>query len=604
MIIENENRLGKMMTINEKINHIRRLMEQDNIHAVIIPSGDPHKSEYVAEHWQARQWLTGFSGSAGIAVLTRDRAILWTDSRYYIQAEEQIQSSEFELFKMGEPDVPVCEKWLADNLTPGETIAVDGALFSMALIEKYQKLFKGKNLNLETGKDFISMLWEDRPPLPDSKAYLFSEKYAGQSRADKINRIREKMTSLDADYHLMVSLDDIAWLLNLRGSDVHTNPVNIAYILIGSEKAELFIQKQKIESDIEKILEKDGVGIRPYADINIALSEIPENKKILLDPDKTSIKLKQSINQACGIIKKQSPCVAMKAVKNDIQIGHIKDTAVHDGVSMVNFLYWLEHQESDLKLTEMSVADKLFSLRKVHPDFIDNSFDPIMAYKEHSAMCHYSATQETDAVIGNQGLFLTDSGGNYLTGTTDITRTISRGVPTKQEIQDYTLVLKGHIAVASTFFPKNTRGIQIDTLARQFLWKQGWNFGHGTGHGVGFFLCVHEGPASISTQPVDEVLKPGMLLTNEPGIYREGLYGIRLENMVLVREAFENEFGEFFKFKQMTFCHFEHDLIDPDMLDEEEKNWINDYHKKVYDKISPGLENQAASWLKGKTRKL
>ncbi|MFH2059292.1 MAG: aminopeptidase P family protein [Pseudomonadota bacterium] len=600
------------MKTDEKIDQIRKLMKANGIDAIVVPSDDPHKSEYVAEHWQAGKWLTGFSGSAGIAVVTLEHAILWTDFRYYIQAEEQIQGSEFVLYKLGEPDVPGFDKWLTQTLTPHCTIGMDGALFSMGSVKKIKALFEDKSFKLDIGIDFIKQLWLDRPPMPASKAFLFSEKYAGESRADKILKIREKMESLGADYHLMVSLDDIAWTLNLRGNDVHTNPVNIAFLLFGPEHLDLFINTDKIDETVKKALKQDNIQMFKYSDIVDALSKIDGNKRVLINPENTSVYLGESINKKCRIIEKPSPVVALKAIKNQIQIAHIKETAVKDGIAMVNFLFWLEHQQSDELLTEVSAAQKLFEFRKEQPGFMDNSFDPIMAYQAHSAMCHYSATKQTNVTIGEDGIFLTDSGGNYLTGTTDITRTISRTTgrsigscgPSRQEIEDYTLVLKGHIAVATILFPKGTRGVQIDTLARQYLWKKGLDFGHGTGHGVGFFLCVHEGPARISSHPVDEALKKGMLLTNEPGIYREGQYGMRLENMILVQEAFENEFGKFLKFDQMTFCHFEKDLIDPDMMLEEEIFWLNTYHEQVYDKLSSGLKKETARWLKQKTSPL
>ncbi|MFH2092505.1 MAG: aminopeptidase P family protein [Pseudomonadota bacterium] len=589
---------------DEKLNRIRQVMTANGIDAVVIPSDDPHKSEYVAEHWQARKWLTGFSGSAGTAVVTKDHAILWTDFRYYIQAEEQIKGSQFELFKMGEPDVPGFDKWLTRILSSGSAIGIDGGLFSMASVKKLKTRFEEKSLQLNTNVDYISTLWTDRPPMPGSKAFLFPKKYAGQSRADKIQQVRDKMASSGADYHLMVSLDDIAWTLNLRGRDVHTNPVNIAFLLFTPERLDLFINTDKIDTTIEKALNKDKVQVSSYNDIIAALSKIGKTAKVLIDPENTSVRLAQAIHKKCRIIKAPSPAVALKAIKNKTQIAHMKATAVKDGIAMTNFLFWLEHQPSDGCLTEVSAAEKLFEFRKQQPDFMDNSFDPIMAYQAHSAMCHYSATTDTDAAIGSDGIFLTDSGGNYLTGTTDITRTLARSKPSRQQIKDYTLVLKGHIAVATIVFPKKTRGVQIDTLARQYLWKQGLDFGHGTGHGVGFFLCVHEGPARISPHPIDQALKPGMLLTNEPGIYREGQYGMRLENMILVQEAFENEFGQFLKFDQMTFCHFERELIDPAMLQDEEIVWLNAYHAQVYDKIAPGLTKEAATWLKQKTRPL
>ncbi|NOX32204.1 MAG: aminopeptidase P family protein [Deltaproteobacteria bacterium] len=590
------------MNINQKIDSIRQLMKTRNLAAVIIPSDDPHKSEYVAEHFQARKWLTGFAGSAGTAVVTLDRAVLWTDFRYYIQAEKQISGSQFELFKMGEPGVPAFQKWLIDTLKPQDVIGINGSVFCVADVKKYKAKFEAKELLLDTKIDFIDELWKDRPPMPLSEAFSLSEKYAGKTRADKIKEIRKQMNTSGAFYHLMATLDDIAWTLNLRGKDVRSNPVNIAFLLMSQKKVSLFVNREKINDNLAKELGRDGIDIVEYEGIIPALSKIQDKKTILVDPENTNCNLYQAINKKCRIIEKSNPAIALKAIKNDTQISHLRHTAVKDGTAVVNFLYWLEHQDENGKITELAAADKLYEFRKNQELFVDNSFDPIMAFGEHSAMCHYSASKETDVIIGENGMFLTDSGGNYLTGTTDITRTVFRGEPSKQEIFDYTLVLKGHICVATTLFPKGTRGFQIDTLARQYLWNEGMDFGHGTGHGVGFFLCVHEGPARISSHPVDVKLEKGMVLTNEPGVYREGAYGIRLENMILVVQAFKNEFGIFMKFENMTYCHFERNLIDRSMLSCKEKAFVNAYHGLVYEKLSPGLDKDVASWFREKTK--
>ena len=592
------------MDTNEKIACIRQLMEKDNISAVIIPSSDPHQSEYLAEHWQARKWLTGFSGSAGMAVITQDHAILWTDFRYYIQAEAQIAGSLFELFKLGANDVPTFDKWLADNLKPGDTIGIDGNMFSMADVKKLTAGFKAKGVCLNPEIDSITQFWKDRPVKPGSMSFSFPKKYAGQSRCDKIMEIRRQMKDLGASYHLMATLDDIAWTLNLRGKDVGTNPVNIAFVLIAPQKVFLFISKEKVNDDLVKELNQDDIDILEYEDIYAALIEIDDNQIILVDPGNTNYRLSGSINKKCTIVERPNPAIALKAIKNDIEIAHLRQTLIKDGVAVVSFLFWLEHQPDNAQITELTVADKLYGFRKKQELFVDNSFDPIMAYRDHSAMCHYSATRQTNMPITDKGMFLTDSGGNYLSGTTDITRTIFKGNPSKQEITDYTLVLKGHIAVASILFPNGTRGFQIDTLSRQYLWKQGMDFGHGTGHGVGFFLCVHEGPARISPHPVDVSLEKGMVLTNEPGLYRDGAYGIRLENMILVDKAFENEFGTFMKFENLTYCHFEKNLIDKDMLSKDEIDWVNNYHARVFEKLSPNLDKDVSSWLKEKTRLL
>lgn len=586
---------------DEKLAALRRMMAAHQIAAIVVPSADPHQSEYVTGHWQARAWLTGFTGSAGVAVVTRTRAVLWTDFRYWLQAGIQIQGSEFELFKSGEKDVPDFHRWIFDHLGPKNTVAIDGRILSRTQEKTYRQLWDIRQIRLRTDLDLVKDLWQDRPPMPMSTAWEFDVQYAGQSRVEKIENIRKAMAQAGADCHVMTALEDIAWTFNLRGSDAPNNPVNIAFALFTQSSVRLFIHPDKVTKDLASGLANDGVTLAGYTDIDTALGQMPDSACMLLDPDMTSACLASAINPACRVVEKPSPAARLKAVKNDIQIRHLRDTAVKDGIAVICFLHWLSEQEPDDSLTEISAAEKLFELRKAQPGFVENSFDPIMAFGVHSALCHYSATPQTDVRLDNTGLFLTDSGGNYLTGTTDITRTVCLGTPSLQQIKDYTLVLKGHIAVAGACFPEGTRGFQIDTLARQFLWAQGMNFGHGTGHGVGFFLCVHEGPARISPHPVDAALETGMLMTDEPGVYREGEYGIRLENMVLVTDSRQTEFGRFLEFENMTWCHFERDLIDTSLLTEAEIAWINQYHRQVYDRISPYLPSRIAAWLQTRT---
>ena len=588
------------MNTAQKLDALRCKMDETDVAAVVVPTADPHQSEYLAAHWQARQWLTGFTGSAGVAVVTRSRAILWTDFRYWIQAESQMD--DFELFKQGEDGVPDYDKWLIDELSRGDRIVLDGKLVSAAQVKKIRPGIEQRELILDTTQDLISDLWQDRPPLPATRAFVLDSVYSGQDRTAKLDRIRKKMAEHQADVHLMTTLDDIAWTFNLRGNDVHTNPVNIGFALITMETARLFINPAKLDAGVKAQLETDGIEPEPYEAIGAALKAFDKTTAVLLNPDAVSDHLYRIVKTRATVIEKPNPAARMKCIKNAIEIRHINDTAVKDGRAVVNFLHWLETDDSPK--TEMSLAQKLVDFRREQPDFINPSFDSIMAFEDHSAMCHYSAAPETDAALTPDAMFLTDSGGNYLTGTTDITRTLHLGTPKKKEIRDYTLVLKGHIAVATSRFPSGTRGYQIDTLARQFLWQQGMDFGHGTGHGVGFFLCVHEGPARISPHPVDERLKPGMLLTNEPGLYREGEYGIRLENMILVTEDEKNEFGQFLKFENMTLCHFERRLIDRAQLTQAERRWVDDYHRLVYEKLSPGLSDPVKTWLQEKTQSL
>ncbi|MFO7988397.1 MAG: aminopeptidase P family protein [Thermodesulfobacteriota bacterium] len=592
------------MKTDEKLAALRQEMAARQIAAVVVPAADPHQSEYVTAHWQTRAWLTGFTGSAGVAVVTRTKAILWTDFRYWLQAGAQLKGSEFELFRSGEKGVPECHYWIFDHLSSGEEVAIDGRVISRNQEKTYRQLWDVRGIRLRTDLDLVGSLWQDRPPIPVTKAWEFDMCFAGESRADKIGKIRDAMDRAGADCHVMTGLEDIAWTFNLRGSDIPNIPVNIAFALVTKDLVRLFIHPDKVDSKLAAILAADGVALSGYTDIDTALARLPDSARMLLDPDMTAAGLSSAVNPVCRIVDKPSPAARLKAVKNQVQIGHLRDTAVKDGIAVVGFLHWLSKRDPKDPVTEISAAQKLFDLRAAQPDFVENSFDPIMAYGPHSAMCHYSATAETDARLENAGMFLTDSGGNYLTGTTDITRTLCLGEPTLQQIRDYTLVLKGHISVATACFPEGTRGFQIDTLARQYLWQNGMNFGHGTGHGVGFFLCVHEGPARISPHPVDTALEKGMLMTNEPGLYRDGEYGIRLENMVLVTEARHTEFGRFLTFENLTLCHFERELIDKHLLTDAERSWIDRYHQQVFDRISPHLPARAAEWLKTRTAPL
>ncbi len=480
--------------------------------AVVIPSGDPHQSEYTAAHWQARHWITGFTGSAGTAVVTRTRAVLWTDFRYWIQARSQMD--EFELFKQGEDGVPGFDVWLSDTLGSGDCIVLDGKMVSAAQAKEYRARFEEKGMVFDTSLDLVSGLWEDRPPMPASQAVVLDPYFAGKTRTEKLAEIREKMAEQGAEIHLITALDDIAWTFNLRGADVHTNPVNLAFALVSRDQTRLFIHPDKLDLKVRADLGRDGILLDTYDGIDGALAGLADGDSLLLNPEAVSDHLYRTVNPGVKMVETPNPAARLKCLKNKVEIGHIRDTVVKDGRAVVNFLHWLAHEiGSAAMVTEISAAEKILRFRREQDDFINPSFDSIMAFKGHSAMCHYSATEDTNARLTPDAMFLADSGGNYLTGTTDITRTLHLGIPEKQEIRDYTLVLKGHIAVATSRFPSGTRGYQIDTLARQFLWQQGMDFGHGTGHGVGFFLCVHEGPARISPHPVDEALKPGMLLT-------------------------------------------------------------------------------------------
>ncbi len=596
MIKESLNQLNTQ----DKLCVLRRKMDETGVNAVIIPNADPHQSEYLAEYWQALKWLTGFSGSAGTAVVTQKVAGLWTDFRYWIQAADQLDS--FELFRQGDTDVPSFDRWLINTLSANDRIALDGKMVSAAQAGSLKKDFAQKGIVVDTAMDLISDLWLDRPPMPRTQAFELDTVYAGETRKEKFSRIRKKMADNNADCHVMAALDDIAWTFNLRGEDIHANPVNLAFAIINMDKIYLFIDPAKVSPALGTALEADGVALFDYDAFYEKIQELDKKSKVLLDPERVSDFIYQAIGKCSDIIEASNPSLMFKCLKNEVEISHIRETAVKDGRAVVNFLHWLD--TNDAPKTEILAAEQLLNFRKAQDAFIHPSFDSIMAFKEHSAICHYSAGPDTDLPLSPDAMFLTDSGGNYLTGTTDITRTVHLGVPSSQEIRDYTLVLKAHIAVATALFPATARGYQIDAMARRHLWQQGLDFGHGTGHGVGFFLCVHEGPARLSTLPVDVTLKPGMLLTNEPGLYREGQYGIRLENMVLVIKDRDTQFGSFLKFENMTFCHFERNLVDKAMLNSWEINWVNDYHQVVYDRLAPGLDAPVRQWLKEKTKSL
>ncbi len=587
------------MTSAEKLSMLREQMNLHNIHALMVPTADPHQTEYLPDHWKHRQWLTGFTGSAGTALVTGDAAFLWTDFRYWIQAEEQLKGTEFTLFPAGKPGVPTPEEWLCSNLAPGQRVGVDGKVFSVTATRKMKGALAPRRLELVTNLDIVSSIWKDRPAMPDSLAFDFPAVFSGEMRKDRLKRIRERISASWADWLLVTTLDDLAWSFSMRGRDIPCTPVNLGFALIGMEDAFLFMDEKKIPANLAQCLAHDGITLKGYEEIYAVAGSIQDGQVICLDPATTSDALFGTISPEAVILEGPGIIESMKAIKNSVEIVHSRDTAIKDGAAVVNFMYWLEHQFSPV--TEQDAAAKLYECRTEQKDFVEPSFTSITASGAHGAMCHYQATPETDIPIAKDALFLFDSGGNYRTGTTDITRTIHPGNPSRQEIVDYTMVLKSHINVATAKFPRGTRGYQIDTLARQVFWENGLDFGHGTGHGVGFFLGVHEGPARISSWPADVALAPGMILTNEPGLYREEKYGIRLENMILVQESVETEFGQFLEFETLTLCPFEKNLIDLKMLDPMEIQWVNAYHDRVYEKLAPVLPESTKKWLQEKT---
>ncbi|WP_113920844.1 aminopeptidase P family protein [Alkalibaculum bacchi] len=592
------------MKVKDWIETLRRSMKENSIDAYIVPSYDAHQSEYVADYFKARQWLSGFTGSAGTVVITLDDAGLWTDGRYYTQAANQLLDSGIRLFRMVDPGVPSYTEWLRDTLKEGSVIGFDGKVLSINTMKNMEKILSLKNISLKIDIDLIDTLWKNRPSLPDDLIFTHDIKFAGQSRVQKLDQVRKKMKEKKANYYLLSSLDDIAWLLNIRGSDVPNNPVVISYVVVEENKCTLFINLSKVSADVEKELEKDQVLCLEYNHIHNFLHKLTPNDAVLLDPLKTSSVLYYDIPNHTTKIESLNITTKLKAIKNNTELSNLRTCEINDGVAMVKFIKWLKSSVESEVITEISASEKLESFRAEQEFFVSPSFDTIAGYKDHAAMMHYSAKEDTQYTLKNEGFFLVDSGGQYYNGTTDITRTIVLGLLTKEEKRDFTLVLKGHIALSSAKFLHGATGSNLDVLARGPIWEVGLDYKCGTGHGVGFFLNVHEGPQSLSKTPNKIILEKGMILTNEPGIYNEGKYGIRTENMMIVVEDEETEYGAFLKFEPITYCPIDLDGIDMNLLTDFEIEWINDYHREVFSKLSPHLNPDEAAWLEKETRKI
>ena len=592
------------MDVKKRIEKLRNLMKENKIDAYIIPSFDAHQSEYVADHWKSRQWISGFTGSAGTVVITLDDAGLWTDGRYYIQAEKQLEGSGIRLFKMADIGVPSYTEWLKNTLKKGSTVGFDGSVFSVDLFKGMEKSFKSKNIDKKIEKDLIDEIWEDRPEIPKELVFLHGIKYAGKSRVEKLNKVRANMSTKGANYYLLTSLDDIAWLLNIRGNDVPNNPVVISNVLVGEDKCYLFVDGSKVTNDIRLELENDGIEIKGYNEIHQVLNQLSIDDSVIFDANKTSISMYNSINTDTTKLEEPNITTALKAIKNEVEIENLRNCQVSDGLAMVKFIKWLKESVTREKITEISAQEMLESFRRQQDLFVEPSFDTIAGYKDHAAMMHYKANKETQYTLKDEGFFLVDSGGQYFDGTTDTTRTIVLGKLTEEEKRDFTLVLKGHSALSSVKFLEGATGSSLDVLARQPIWEYGLDYKCGTGHGVGFFLNVHEGPQGFRKEPNSVKLEKGMVITNEPGIYKEGKHGVRTENIMLVVEEEKTEFGQFMSFEAITYCPIDLDAIDKDMLTDKEKQWLNDYHKMVYKRLSPYLDDEHKAWLKKETREI
>lgn len=587
------------MAVNEKLFSLRSVMRQKGIDALIIPSSDPHQSEYVADHWQERSWISGFTGSAGTVVITADHAGLWTDSRYFLQAEMELDSSEFVLHKMINQFAAPYVDYLAENLHKGQVVAINGWMFAKSSVDSIKNTLESLDINVEHRHDLISDVWTDRPSLSDAQVHIHDASFAGKTVEEKLSDIRQKITASRANHHFISALDDLAWTFNIRGNDVDYNPVVIAYAIVSNVDAHIFVDDRKLSLEVKEYFEKNGVTVHNYDAIVPFLNNLSEKETIIVDPNICSQTLYEAIN--AQIKHDASIPKLLKAVKNPTEIAHIRNAMKKDGAAIANTFYWLEKGLADQSdINECTVALKLAENRSKQEHYHGESFGAIIGYKGNGAIIHYHPEPDTCKTIKADGILLVDSGGQYSDGTTDITRTLALSEPTSEQKKHYTLILKGMIALSRAVFPEGTTGVQLDTLARQFLWSEGLNYGHGTGHGVGFFLNVHEPPQGFAPAHSERgrtVHVEGMLSSNEPGYYLEGQYGMRIENLIVV-----NKFKDtgFLSFETLTLYPFDKTLLDHSRLTVEERKWINEYHQKVWDEASPLLNGEIKTWFKEK----
>lgn len=592
-----------MNEIELRLARLRELMKREHLSAFIFPSTDAHQSEYVADHWRGREWISGFNGSAGTAVVTMKSAALWTDSRYFLAAEEQLEGTEYQLMRLKMEGTPTIAEWLGKELQDVQSpeVGLDGMVNSYNYVKDLScSLRKLGGITLRTNLDPLEQIWENRPSLPANPVEIQPLEYAGETLASKVARIRKALRELHADGMFVSALDDIAWTLNLRGTDVHCNPVFVSYLLIESDKVSLFVDDNKLSPEVKQYLQDNQVSLYKYNKVEKCLESYSEYN-ILLDGNETSYYLWKTV-KCQEIVAAGSPIPAMKAVKNKAEIAGYRSAMLKDGVAMVKFLKWLKPAVEAGGQTEISIDEKLTSLRAEQKLFRDISFDTIAGYAQHGAIVHYEATPETDVVLKPEGLILIDSGAQYQDGTTDITRTIALG-PVSQEMKHvYTLVLKAHIQLELVKFPDGASGTQLDAVGRECMWREGYNFLHGTGHGVGSYLCVHEGPHQIRMEWMPTPLRAGMTLTDEPGLYLAGKFGVRIENTVLISDYMSTEFGKFLQIEPLTLCPIDTTPIDVDMLLPEEIDWLNAYHHSVYEKLSPFLDEEEKIWLENATK--
>ncbi len=592
--------------IPERIAALREAMKQHKIDAYIIPTSDPHMSEYPADCWKYREWISGFTGSAGTVIITADKAGLWTDSRYFLQASTQLEGTGIELFKMMLPETPTIPEFLTHELKEGQTVGLNGEIYSLADARSLEKALAEKEIKLNTNASLIDPIWKERPAIPEAPMFEMPVELSGKSTEDKLIDINKMLHKAGADCTILSALDEVAWTFNIRGTDVAYNPVVISYAFVSEKESVLFVNPKKIPAEIAEHLKKEGVTLADYGMLATFLSRLPERTRVFIDSKRTNVAIYNALPKSSILIEGTSPANHLKSIKNETEIKGFRNAVLKDGIAMTKFYFWLEKMlKAGEKVTELSAAAKLTALRSEQPQYVMDSFASISSYGPHGAVVHYSPTPETDTELKTDSLYLLDSGAQYLDGTTDITRTIALcDEPSEQMKKDFTRALKGTIGIAKCKFPAGIRGCLIDAFARKALWDAGINYLHGTCHGIGHCLNVHEGPQSIRMEENPVILEPGMVMSDEPAMYRPGEYGIRTENMILIREDSETEFGKFLGFETLTLCYIDTKLVIPSMLSVREHAWLNKYHQMVYDLVSPHLNEEEKAWLKEKTAEI
>ncbi len=592
--------------IPERIAALREAMKQHKIDAYIIPTSDPHMSEYPADCWKYREWISGFTGSAGTVIITADKAGLWTDSRYFLQASTQLEGTGIELFKMMLPETPTIPEFLTHELKEGQTVGLNGETYSLADARSLEKALAEKEIKLNTNASLIDPIWKERPAIPEASMFEMPIELSGKSTEDKLIDINKMLHKAGADCTILSALDEVAWTFNIRGTDVAYNPVVISYAFVSEKESVLFVNPKKIPAEIAEHLKKEGVTLADYGMLATFLSRLPEQTRVFIDSKRTNVAIYNALPKSSILIEGTSPANHLKSIKNETEIKGFRNAVLKDGIAMTKFYFWLEKMlKAGEKVTELSAAAKLTALRSEQPQYVMDSFASISSYGPHGAVVHYSPTPETDTELKTDSLYLLDSGAQYLDGTTDITRTIALcDEPSEQMKKDFTRALKGTIGIAKCKFPAGIRGCLIDAFARKALWDAGINYLHGTCHGIGHCLNVHEGPQSIRMEENPVILEPGMVMSDEPAMYRPGEYGIRTENMILIRKDSETEFGKFLGFETLTLCYIDTKLVIPSMLSVREHAWLNKYHQMVYDLVSPHLTEEEKAWLKEKTAEI